>query len=73
MYTVTVPNVIVQTDTVVGCASMRVVGLAEEQGFAVLLTDVDISRALVEGHYVVFYMMEYATIEKNFDESLQRP
>ena len=49
-HTVTVPNMVVQTDPVIGCASMPILGLAEEHGFAVLLTDMDIARALVEGH-----------------------
>lgn len=51
MHTITVPNVIIQADTVVGVASMRVMGLAEEHRLAVLLTDVDVAGTLVEGHF----------------------
>lgn len=52
--TVTVSDMVVQADSVGGRATVRVTKLAEEEGAAVLLSDVDISGAVVERHLVCY-------------------
>lgn len=52
--TVTVSDMVVQADSVGGRATVRITKLAKEEGAAVLLTDMDISGAVVERHFVCY-------------------
>ena len=54
--TVTVSDMVVQADSVGGRATVRITKLAKEEGAAVLLTDVDISGAVVERHLVCYWI-----------------
>lgn len=47
---------VVQADSVGGRATVRITKLAKEEGAAVLLTDVDISGAVVERHLVCYWI-----------------
>jgi len=51
IYTVGVSNVVVETDTAGVHLAVRVTDMAEEHGAAILVGDVDVGGAGVEGHF----------------------